>query len=539
MLRITPAEDAQRLVLQLEGKLSGPWVAELARAWAEAQPGLNQREAIIDLNAVCYVDEEGEALLQTLHQEGCTLCGNGPFTGPILEKIRMGQRLLGATVAGLLVLSALPARAQSPSAAQVHPATLRLTLKQALARALEQNPQIQRSLLAIAQSQAETRMARSALLPTVEGVAMGQRTKTNMDAFMGGPVAPGAPVPDVIGPFNWGYTGVEAKATLFDLSTWDRWHAAKHGETAAQAQARAAREGISALVVGQYLLGLRASATVKASQSRVELAEALATLAEHQQKEGAGTKLDTLRAQVQLQTERQRLIQAQTQVRTALYGLAKLLDVEPGTSLELADELSAPSLPTKSLEESFQESLKLRPELAALDAREQVALDMESGAKNLRLPSLVASGSFTSTGVQHEPWVPVYTVTLGLRVPLFTGGLVSARIAKAKLEAENVKEERRELKAQVSLEVQVARAEMESAQSEVDVANQAYAFAEEALQQARHRFEAGVSNNIEVINAQDELAKASNNQIGALHRLNQTRADVARATGQLEATFSR
>jgi len=542
MLRITPAEDEQRLVLQLEGKLAGPWVAEAAQAWAELQPSLGKRTAVVDLTAVCFIDEDGQALLQTLHQEGCTLLGSGPFISPILQSIRQGQRILSAAMTGLLICAAIPAMAQTMAAPQATPQRaqpLRLTLRQALQRALEQNPQIQRSLLAVAQSQADTRMAKSALLPSVGAMAMGQRAKANMDTFMGGPVAPGAPVPTVVGPYNWGQIGLEAQVTLFDLSTWDRWHAAKHGETAVQAQARAAREGISALVVGQYLMGLRAAATVKASQSRVELADALATLAEHQQKEGVGTKLDSLRSQVQLQTERQRLIQAQTQLRTSIYGLAKLLDLEPTTKLELADELGAPSLPMPSLEDAFKESLKSRPELAALDAREKAATDLETGARNLRMPSLVASGSFSSTGVQHEPWVPTYTISLGVKVPLFTGGLVSARIAKAKAELDGVKEDRREIKAQVSLEVQVSRAEMESAQSEVEVANQALTFAEEALLQARHRFEAGISNNIEVINAQDELARASSNQIGALHRLNQARADLARATGQLEATFSR
>ena len=57
-------------------------------------------------------------------------------------------------------------------------------------------------------------------------------------------------------------------------------------------------------------------------------------------------KLDTLRSQVQLQTERQRLIQAQTQRITALAGLGRLLDLRPGTGIELMDSLAAPALPS-------------------------------------------------------------------------------------------------------------------------------------------------------------------------------------------------
>jgi outer membrane protein len=532
VLRITPTANEQDLVLRMEGKLAGPWVAEAARTWAELQPQLGDRKVTVDLKDVYYIDNEGGDLLQTLYLQGCRMIGSGPFIGPLIQAITSTSRILGSALIGLLACGGTSVYAAPEPA-------LRLTLRQAIERALDQNPQVRRSLLAVAQSQSDTRAARAALLPTVDAMATMQRTKTNMDTFMGGQVSPMAPIPEVVGPFNWGQIGVEARATLFDLSVWDRWRAARQGETAAQAQARSTREGMTALVVGQYLRGLRSTASVKASQSRVALAEALEKLAEDQQKHGVGTKLDTLRSQVQLQTERQRLIQAQTQLKTSLFGLAKLLEVEPGTPVELADELSAPSIPSATFDVAIQSGLKSRPEIAALDAREKAAQNLSDSARNLRMPSLVASGSFTSTGVVHEPWVPIYQLNVGVKVPLFTGGLISSRIAKAKIELDQVRQEQRDLKSQVSLEVQVAQAELESTRSEVEVANQAYSFAEEALQQARHRFEAGVSNNIEVINAQDELAKASDNQINALHRLNQANADLAKATGQMEALFVR
>ncbi|HJV38618.1 MAG TPA: TolC family protein, partial [Geothrix sp.] len=160
-------------------------------------------------------------------------------------------------------------------------------------------------------------------------------------------------------------------------------------------------------------------------------------------------------------------------------------------------------------------------------------------AQGLRLPTLVASGTYGTTGLQSESWAHTYQISLGLRVPLFTGGLVSSHVSRAKSEQARVQEARREVRAQVGYEVQVAQAELEAATHEVEVANLAVSLSTEALTQARHRFEAGVSNNIEVINAQDELARANDNQINALYRLNQSRVDLARATGQLEQTFAR
>ncbi|BDU70008.1 secretion protein [Geothrix oryzae] len=444
----------------------------------------------------------------------------------------------------LLLALAMPglAWAQVPPAAPVtrpvaSPANaLPLTLAQAIRKALEQNPRVQQSLLAIAESGDDRRAAAAALMPTVAAQATGQRAKNNLDAFIGIPTPHG---PEVVGPFNWGQVGVEAQVSLFDLSLWKKWRASQHAETSARAQGRAVREEITALVVGQYLRALRAAASVRAGESRVDLAEALAKLAESQQKQGVGTKLDTLRAQVQLQTERQRLIQAQTQQFTALAGLGRLLDLEPGTHLDLTDTLAAPALPGGSFQETYQAGLGQRPELAALDAREKAAENLRQAAQGLRLPTLVATGAYSSTGLQSQPWATTYQVSLGLRVPLFTGGLVSSHISRARSEQVRIQEARRDVRAQVGFEIQVARAELEAAAHEVEVAGLAVTLSTEALTQARHRFEAGVSNNIEVINAQDELARANENQIGALYRLNQSRADLARATGQLESLFAR
>ena len=159
---------------------------------------------------------------------------------------------------------------------------------------------------------------------------------------------------------------------------------------------------------------------MKAGESRVALAEALATLAENQQKQGVGTKLDTLRSKVQLQTERQRLIQAQTQRLTALAGLVRLLDLQPGTSIELMDTLAAPALPVGGVQETYQAGLTQRPELAALDAREKAAENLREAAQGLRLPTLVATGSYGSSALQSQPSATTYQISLGLRVPLFT-----------------------------------------------------------------------------------------------------------------------
>ena len=97
----------------------------------------------------------------------------------------------------------------------------------------------------------------------------------------------------------------------------------------------------------------------------------------------------------------------------------------------------------------------------------------------------------------------------------------------------------RDLRNQVAQELKTALAQVESARAQVDAANLGVNLAMDEVVQPRDRFRAGVANNIEVVTGQDDLARANDNRIAALYSYNQARADLARATGQMEALYSK
>ena len=130
---------------------------------------------------------------------------------------------------------------------------------------------------------------------------------------------------------------------------------------ASRASSLATREQVILLVVSQYIGTLRAGANVKASESRVALAQALYDQAADLQKEGVGTGIDTLRANVELQNEKQRLIEAQTDRETSLYALSRLLNLDPRQPIELADSLSFFDTTQADVEESIEQALASRP----------------------------------------------------------------------------------------------------------------------------------------------------------------------------------
>lgn len=534
MLRISTQGDDLCIRFKLEGKLVGPWVDELRQCWRSV-PNQSGRRVEIDLAEVTFIDASGKQLLAEMREiEIVLLPGPGPLIRQIVQDIERRQKSQITRAAHVAILLFLIFFVPSRGASQQAP--LRINLNDAIHLAMKQNPQVQIAALNVATSQQEKLIARSALLPQA-GTEISERAeKYSVEAFIGQPI-PG--FPRAAGPFQVFQAGAGFSAPVFDLTLWRRWQAAGESVNGASAVATSVREQISLLVVSQYLGCLRASEEVHASESRVELAQALYELANHMQESGVGTGIDALRANVQLQNEKQKLIMARVQYDTARYGLARLLNLPSNQEIELSDQLSFATVREESSERALQDALISRPEMKALNARALAVERTSQAASASRLPRFTFGGNWGYQGLSATNSIPAYQYQITARFPLFTGGRIKAERAKANIELEKISHERDELKQKITLEVKTANAMLTAAHNEVAVANLAVQLADDEVIEARHRFEAGVSNNIELITAQDELARASDNQIGALYRYNQARADLAHATGRMESLYGR
>lgn len=544
MLKITSHRHGTSLTLQLEGKLAGPWVAELEACW-RASAGSRRRGPIrVDLSAVTFIDAAGMELLAMLNERGAEFVAEDCMMSEVVAEIhrrrRMGmkRRRPGSKPVVFVLFALLLLLPQERSAIAQDKPSLSLTLREALQIALRQNPQMQIAVLDIARSEQDKAIARSGLLPQASLGMSEEARRLNLEANIGQSF-PGAPRHS--GPFQVFQVGPEVSMPVFDLTLWRRYQAAQQGVKATAARTETLREQIALLVVSQYLGALRAVADVHAARSRVDLAKALYDQAADLQKHGVGTGIDTLRANVQLQAEKQRLITAETQQKTLFFGLVRLLNLDPLQAIDLQDELrfSDESEPQAELALQIAQAWTNRPEMKALDWREQLARSERLEAREARLPSVQAGGFWTQQGISAESVIPTYQYQVGLTLPLFTGGRIRAAMRKADLELSRIARERDELKNQIALEVKTASAELESARHEVEVADLNVTLAQEEVAQARDRFQAGVADNIELVTAQDALARANDGQIGALYRFNQACADLAHASGRTEMSYAR
>ena len=493
-------------------------------------------------------------LLKEMHRQGGQLVAQGCLNQAIVKEICGREKTDGRAEEGKdskgtpiifylvllsLLLGAAGVRAQDQAVQAAPPVSaepLKLTLDKAVGLALKQNPTAQIAVLQAAEAVQDKNIARSGLLPQADLQTYDAVRRSNIEAQFGAQI-PG--FPQHIGPINVFNAGPTFGMPVFDLTLWNRYRSAQAQANASRANSLSTREQVILLVVSQYIGTLRAMATVEASQSRVDLAQALYDQAADLQKEGVGTGIDTLRANVELQNEKQALLVAQTDRDSSLYGLSRLLNLDPRQEIALADSLSFFDTPQPDVNASMDEALVARQEWKALDEQVKAAQHDKKASQALVLPTLRVDGNWAYQGTRLNNGIPVYNYQATLDLPLFTGGRTHAEIVKSDLQLKVLGEQKADLRNQISLDVKTALLNLKSARNQVGVATLGVQLANEEVDQARDRFKAGVANNIEVVQAQDALARANDNQIAALYRFNQARADYARSIGQMERVYAK
>ena len=407
-----------------------------------------------------------------------------------------------------------------------------LSLREAVQLALKQNPEEMVARIQVEQGRRESDRALANLLPQAAIDSRVSIWRFNLQSFLAGHT------PSVIGPFQTLDSGGSFSQNALNLPLIRQYQSSRQNITTAKAVLSGTREGIVSAVVTSYLLVLRAKATLDAAEVRRKLAQRLFDQAVQLEKNGVGTGLDTLRANVELQNEVQREIDASSSVQTTSYSLADLLSLPPGKEVETIDAMEYNQISAINGDALIQRAYQQRPELLAIASEQRAALLATKAASEQRLPSITFQGTYFEEGRVFKDSIPSYQYAGTLHIPLWTSGRISAEIAEAKLQERRLDEQKHGIANAVLQQVRTAIEQLQSSSSAVEVADHAFDLAKQEVAQAQRRFAAGVSTNIDVITAQDELARASDNQIEALYRYNLSRADLARATGDAESVYT-
>lgn len=419
---------------------------------------------------------------------------------------------------------------------------LSLSLKRAveIATSQEGSTPIQLSAESLKQAELRSKEARAALLPDVEGAFSYENRTANL-AAMGISLTrlpfPGFEFPTFVGPFLTMDARASVTQSVFDVSSIRKFQASKVGVSAARSDSESASEQVAAVVARAYLGAVRADTDVETAQANVMLSQAVLRQAENQKNAGTGTGIEITRARVQLANDQQRLLVTENARRAAHLQLLRAMGVRLDTEVQLTDGLQYVAVDALTLENARAQALRDRPDYKAQQEREANARLMASATVMERLPSLAAFGDYGSSGSAFSNSLPTRTYGISLKVPLWDGARRDARRAESASQHRAEAIRTNDVREQIELDVRLALDALSSAQDQVKVAKDGLDLAESELEQARRRYQAGISDSLEVTDAQTRLERARDNQTAALYNYNVARIDLAQAMGVVRRTI--
>lgn len=420
--------------------------------------------------------------------------------------------------------------------AQQEGARYRLTLDETIRRGLQMHLRVHMAQAQVEELAGTRERARAALLPRarVETSA----TLQNLNLAVLGISIPGVPIPEVVGPFSLYDVRVSAEHPLLDLRAYHTWRATEKLQAAAEQSYQETRNQIVSFVATLYLNAQAAGARVEAARARVATAEELLRLARERHGAGVATGVDVLRAEVELADARQRLLEMQTAEQRALLQLARNIGLRPGTPIELAEALQFVPFEQPEPAQAVATALDSRADYRAL-LEQRAALQRELEASRARRwPRLGLGGNYgglgRTVGNLRGTGALQTTLVLALFDPDRGGEQAEIEARLRALDAQITDRQRG-----IEQEVREALLVLESAAAEVRVAEEGLRLAARELELARERFTAGVASNLEVVSAQNTLARAQENHILAITRHREAKMALAKAVGDTEQNFLR
>ena len=408
-----------------------------------------------------------------------------------------------------------------------------LSLPDALQRGLEYNLGAVNLTQVIKQARGQLAVARSTLLPSVVGDATGTREEVNLAALGVNFALPsGFASPGVVGPFNVVDFRARLTQSVLDLTALNNYRAATSTVRATELTIEDTRDLIVLAVGGTYLQVTTARARVESGRAQLDTANALYQQSADRRAVGLTAQVDVDRSQVQALTQQQRLISLQNDLAKQKINLARMVGLPPTDQYEVGADVSFSAAPALNLEDALRQAREYRADVKAAAAHVEAAEQALVAARAQRLPSVLVNVDYGAIGNTLADARRTFTVVGAVHVPLWDGGRTTGQIMQAEAAVGQRRAEMEDLSAQIEADVRKAYLDLQAATTQVDLANKSRQVAKETLDLTRQRFDAGVSDSVEVIQAQEALANAELDYINSVFAHNVAKLSLARAIGQ-------
>jgi outer membrane protein TolC len=431
---------------------------------------------------------------------------------------------------------AAPAAAQAPSnpfmgsapQGTATPEPLALSAKDAVERALQYNLGLILQEEAVKTAHGARWRALASLLPDVSAGTSELRQVINLKAF-------GFPIePSIIGPFNVFDARAYLSQPIVDMQALNDARAASANERAEKLGVRSARDLVTLVTVNLYLEAVAASSRIDATHAQQQTAEAVLKQASDMKQSGVVAGIDVVRAQVQLQNHRQRTIIAENEFEKVKLQLARAIGLPTGQAFTLTDRIPYAPLTDVSLESALKTAFENRADFLAARERLAAAEAARRAAADEHLPTVHLDADYGTIGESPSDSHPTFRLAATLRIPIFDAGKSIGRRLETEAELTRRRAELEDFRGRIEYDVRAAFLDLRAASQQLEAAQANVSLAGQELEQARDRYTAGVAGSIEVTQAQESVAAASDTYIGALYAHNLAKASLARAVGTAE-----
>lgn len=410
-----------------------------------------------------------------------------------------------------------------------------LTLEEAVSLALRNNRAVQISTLGVDKTRNALREARSKANFTIQGNATYTRFDRVAEARFG-------PQTVRIGNIE-NRTARITLTQIIDISGLVRtaMRAANVTLTVSELELARTRNDTILQVVQAYQGVARADEFVRVAEEALRNAQERLRLVRAQVDAGVAAQFDLLRAETAVAQADQAVLNARNQRELAAAALNNLLGRDLDAPVQVVKPARLPEETLPPLETLTQQAYENRPELIAARRGVDLAqIGIETARRSL-LPNIVLTGQadFNLNTSAFNPRRETYTGVAVLSVPIWDGGIARAREAQARDDLQIAQLRLQQAREGVALEVRQAYLNLQDAQKRLAVAQKGLEQATEALRLARVRFEAGVSPQLEISDAELAFTQAQTNLVNAQFDYLDAYAALLRAVGAIETQYRR
>lgn len=330
---------------------------------------------------------------------------------------------------------------------------------------------------------------------------------------------------------------VNFSQALFNWAGYDVWRAAQAYQKAAFYNAQSSR-GLVVLDVGNsYLQALAARAQADYARALLKTDATLLNQAHEEHLAGTAANLDELRARVQYQSQEQAVVAAGDAFEKAKIALNREIGLAPEQKIELTDSAPYAELAPMTIEEARAEAYASRQDFQMLKQDLRVAELERKATTHERFPTLTFNGNYGVTGVSGEVYHGTFAAVGTLSVPIFQEAKFRGDRDVAQAQLDQIRSRLADLTQKIDQQLRDSLLDLETATQTVQVARSNVDLATTALDQTQQRFEAGVTDNLPVAEAQSTLAQAQTQYVNSVYSLNQARLGLARNLGIIDTQY--